>query len=271
MTGWIIFGSILLVLILILIQSVTVTAIYDKTFELTVKILFFTIVKSPADPKKKKKKKKKPEKRKASKAAKDEPKRTDNTDNTDRTGDTDNGGVGTLNDYINGGAEDTDNKDAARSSGGKPDKPDEKSGEEEKKSGGMPDFGMIKDYVESAWPPVKRLFKKIRYRDIYLDWVVGSDDAAKTALKYGGICSAVYSLLEWLKTYFSVKVGEINIEADFGAEKDDIFFFGRVKLRISTALACIIWLGVRMLKTYLKYNKKTEKKTENKKPAWARR
>ncbi len=126
------------------------------------------------------------------------------------------------------------------------------------------------DYVRSAWPPVKRLFKKIRFRDIYLDYVAGSDDAAKTALKYGGVCSAVYSLLEWLTTYFSVKVGEINIEADFGAEKDDLFFFGRVKLRISTALACVIWLGVRMLKTYLKYEKKSSK-TPNNKPAEARR
>ena len=247
MTGWIIFGSILLVLILILIQSVTVTMIYDKTFELTVKILFITIVKSPADPKKKKKKKKK--KPGKQKAAKDSDKA--GTDGADDTGG-------------------KDDPDGAESSGGGT---DEKGGKKEKtaKTRKKFDFEMIMDYVRSAWPPVKRLFRKIRFRDIYLDYVVGSDDAAKTALKYGGICSATYSLLEWLKAYFSVKVGEINIEADFGAEKDDIFFFGRVKLRISTALACVIWLGVRMLKTYLKYEKKPAKKTVNKKPAGARR
>ena len=250
MTGWIIFGSILLVLILVLIQSVTVTAVLDKEFLLTVKILCFTIVKVPADPKKKKKKKKKkkPEKQKHGSDTKEAA--------ADDTGDN------------SGKKPDESVKEAGTDTGGskKPDKTG-KAGKEKK--GGF-DFGMIKDYVESAWPPVKRLFKKIRFRDIYIDYVVGSDDAAKTALKYGGICAAVYSLIEWMKTYFSVKIGEVNIEADFGAEKDDIFVFGRMKLRISTALACIIWLGVRVLKTYLKYNEKP-KKTAKRKPAAARR
>ncbi len=244
MTGWIIFGSILLVLILVLIQSVTVTAVLDKEFMLTVKILCFTLVKLPADPKKKKKKKKKPDKRKRDKNAEGAP--ADDTGGTDGKPD--------------GGSEETAASGRSGSTG---------RAKKTKKDGGI-NFEMIKDYVVSAWPPVKRLFKKIRFRDIYIDYVVGSDDAAKTALKYGGICAAVYSLLEWMKTYFSVKIGEVNIEADFGAEKDDIFVFGRVKLRISTALVCIIWLGVRMLKTYLKYNEKP-KKSASRKPAGARR
>ncbi|MBP5605662.1 MAG: hypothetical protein J6X60_08990, partial [Ruminiclostridium sp.] len=52
MTGWIIFGSILLILILIFTRSVTVTAVYDDHPELTVKILCFTFVRIPQDPKK---------------------------------------------------------------------------------------------------------------------------------------------------------------------------------------------------------------------------
>ena len=246
MTGWIIFGSILLVLILVLIQSVTVTAVLDKEFMLTVKILCFTLVKIPADPKKKKKKKKKKP---------DKQKRDNNAEKntSDDTG-------GTAGKPDDGGSEKTAASGRSGSTG---------RAKKTKKDGGI-NFEMIKDYVVSAWPPVKRLFKKIRFRDIYMDYVVGSDDAAKTALKYGGICAAVYALLEWMKTYFSVKIGEVNIEADFSAEKDDIFVFGRVKLRISTALVCIIWLGVRMLRTYLKYNE-TPKKTASRKPAGARR
>ena len=252
MTGWIIFGSILLVLILVLIQSVTVTAVLDKEFMLTVKILCFTLAKLPAEPKKKKKKK--PDKRKRDKNAE---KAT-----SDDTG-------GTAGKPDDGGSE----KTADPKSADKPGKPakSEKSEKSEKfKLGDGISFEMIKDYIDSAAPPRKRLLKKIRFRDIYIDYVVGSDDAAKTALKYGGICAAVYTLLEWMKTYFSVKIGEVNIEADFSAEKDDIFVFGRVKLRISTALACIIWFSVRMLKTYLKYNG-TPKKTASRKPAGARR
>ena len=117
------------------------------------------------------------------------------------------------------------------------------------------DPGMIMDYVESASPPVKRLFKKIRIRDIYLDWVVGAGDGAKTAIKYGGVCAAVYPLIKWMTTYLDVRTKEINIEADFDGEKDDIFFYGIMKLRISTALGCAIWLLYRMAKTYLKYSR----------------
>ena len=66
MTGWIIFGSILLVLILALVQSVTITAIYDNNPEVRIKILCFTIVKVPEDEKAKRKKAEK-ERRKAEK------------------------------------------------------------------------------------------------------------------------------------------------------------------------------------------------------------
>jgi len=126
----------------------------------------------------------------------------------------------------------------------------------------LPDISldMIKDYIESASPPVKRLFKKIRIRDVYIDWVVGSGDAAVTALKYGGVCAALYPAFEWIDTYLDAKIKEINIEADFDAEKDDIFAYITLKLRISTALGCVIWLAFRVLKTYLKYNPAAGKK-----------
>lgn len=235
MTGWIIFGSIVLVLILILVQSVRVTIIYEKELELKVKLLFITLYRIPAPPKKKKKKKpKKSEKQKqtdeAAATENVQPDSADAAENADVSGDA------------------GDKKGSAKS-----DKP-----AKEKKKKGSFDLEMIMDYVESASPPVKRLFKKIRIRDVYLDYVVGSGDAAKTAIKYGGVCAGVYPLVKWMTTYLDTKVKEINIEADFDAEKDDIFFYGVMKLRISTALGCAIWLLFRMAKTYLKYNGKPE-------------
>lgn len=257
MVGWIIFGSILLILILALVQSVKVTVIYDANPEITVKLLCFTIVKIPADPKtleKKKRKQQKKEERERKKQAaqakkaeksgkkaeitaadKEEDKAADDTEKPAETGTT----------------------ESSKKSG---------SAKKEKAAKKMPalDFGMIMDYVRSASPPIKRLFRKIRIRDVYVDWVAGSDEAGKTALKYGGLCTAFYSLQEWLTTYFDAKIGEINIEADFEAEKDDIFIYLTLKLRICTALGCVLWLGVRMLKTYLRYNSKPKQKTKHK-------
>ncbi len=231
MTGWIIFGSIMLVLILILAQSVKVTVIYDKALEMKVKLLFITLYRIPAKPKKKKKKKTK--KRKKDKSAKAGAVQTENASQAD--------GEGAA-----------ENAEASGEADGK--KTPAKEGKPKKEKMKL-DPEMIMDYVRSASPPIKRLFKKIRIRNIYLDWVVGSGDAAKTAIKYGGICAAVYPIVEWMTTYLDTKVKEINIEADFDAEKDDIFFYGTMKLRISTALACAIWLLFRLAKTYLKYNK----------------
>ncbi len=262
MTGWIIFGSILLVLILALVQSVTVTAIYDKNPEVRIKILCFTIVKVPEDEKTKRKKAEKArkkaekerrlaekERRKAEKAAKKngvtEVRPAETAEST---------------------AETTGTADTEESAPAEPDKNERKkaghAGKPPKQKMKLPDISldMIKDYIESASPPVKRLFKKIRIRDVYIDWVVGSGDAAVTALKYGGVCAALYPAFEWIDTYLDAKIKEINIEADFDAEKDDIFAYITLKLRISTALGCVIWLAFRVLKTYLKYNPAAEKK-----------
>ncbi|MBO6231285.1 MAG: DUF2953 domain-containing protein [Ruminiclostridium sp.] len=255
MTGWIVFGAILLVLILIFAQSVTVTAIYDRNPEVRVKILCFTIVKVPPDPEK--------EKRKAAKkAAKEEKKRRKEAAKAAKEARK----HPSYNHALLRDAEENEPSehkptDPETKSGGAAEKTESKAKtvkppKRKKKKSSIPGFEMIRDYIASASPPVKRLFRKIRIRDVYIDYVVGSDDAAKTALKYGGLCTAIYSLFEWLTVYMDTKIGEINIEADFSAEKDDIFAYITLKLRISTAVGCVLWLAYRMLRTYLKYNNK---------------
>ena len=277
MTGWIIAGSILLVLILLFAQSIKVTAVYDKNPEVRVKFLFFTIVKVPPDPEKLKKKaaklEKKEEKKRrkeAKKAWKEERKHPhynsallrmaeeeaaseNSSEQPESTGDS-------------AKAENVKEAKTDSSSKGKSAKAPKKK--KPKRNYSLID--MVLDYIRSASPPVKRLFKKIRIRNVYIDYVVGTDDAAKTALKYGGLCAAIYSLIGTLQTYMDTKVKEINIEADFSAEKDDLFAYLTVKLRLSTAIGCALWLGVRMLRTYLKYNKNTAPKHKGKPNSKAR-
>lgn len=230
MTGWIIFGSIVLLFAVILWQSVTVTFDYENKLNLKVKFLWFTIYTTDPKPKKKKKPKK-PKKEKKKKTEKAPPPE-EKTDTPTEQADT---------------AEST--AEAAE-----PEKSGKAKKEKKPKKKLDIDLEMIMDYVRSASPPIKRLFKKIRWYDVYVDWVVASDDAAKTAITYGGICSVLYPFFEWLTTYFTAHVKEVNIEADFSKEKSDIFAYFVLKLRLSTALACVIWLAWRVLKTYLKYN-----------------
>lgn len=240
MTGWIIFGCIVLFLIILFRQSVTVTVDYENKLDIKVKFLFFTIY--PTKPKKQKKKKpekeKKADKKKSAKAAEAEAKVPVESDTPSDSGD----------------KPEADKEDTA-----------EGKQEKKKKKFTLDDVQMIMDFVENAWPPIKKLFKKIRWYDVYVDWVVASDDAAKTALMYGGICSFLYPFFKWLTTYFTAQVKEVNIEPDFSKEKQDIFIYFVLKLRLSTALACVIWLAWRVLKTYLKYNKSSEPVQKSKK------
>lgn len=231
MTGWIIFGAIVLFIMIILWQSITVTFDYENKLNLRVKFLFFTIY--TTDPKKQKKKKEKKSRKEKNPPEKQEetPPKADNS----------------------ASEESSDNKT------------ENKQPSPKKKKKLDLDLEMIMDYVESASPPVKRLFKKIRWYDVYVDWVVATDDAAKTALTYGSICSVLYPFFKWLTTYFTAHVKEVNIEADFSKEESDIFAYFLLKLRLSTALACIIWLAVRLLKTYSKYNQQpTQPKQKSK-------
>lgn len=230
MTGWIIFGCIVLLLIILFRQSITVTVDYENKLDLKVKFLFFTIY--PTKPKKKKK----PKKEKKKKAPESAPADTAES-KTAESGDSEAENI------------DAEATEAEQADGKKKKKP--------KKKFNL-DIEMIMDYVESAWPPIKKLFKKIRWYDVYVDWVVASDDAAKTALMYGGICSFMYPFFKWLTTYFTAHVKEVNIEPDFSKEEQDIFIYFVLKLRLSTALACTIWLAWRVLKTYLKYNQSSE-------------
>lgn len=240
MTGWIIFGSILFVIAFLFTRHITVTAVYDKSPEITVKYLFLTLFRLPQKPKRKKKKKaKKTEEIKA------EPIKENSADEISEA-------------KTEPATEKAENVVKAKASDGNTAaQKGTNNSTKSKMAFSLSDINleMIKDFVESASPPIKRLFKKIKVRNLYIDYVVGSDDAAKTAIKYGSLCALIYSTLKWLTLYFDVKTKEVNIEADFKAEKDDIFVYTTVKLRISTALGCALWLAVRVLKTYLKYNK----------------
>jgi len=232
MTGWIIFGSIVLFFLIILWQSITVTVDYENKLNLKVRFMFFTLFTTDPKPKKKKKpkKEKKPKKSKSTKSA-DKSVKKDKAKSAD------------------GQAEEKSEETADENDK----KPDKKAKSKIKFT--LEDLDMIMDYVKSASPPIKRLFKKIRWYDVYIDWVVASDDAAKTAINYGRICAVLYPFFKWLTTYFTAHVKEINIEPDFSKEKSDIFAYFVIKLRLSTALTCGIWLGVRLIKTYFKYIK----------------
>lgn len=237
MNGWLIFGGIVLLLILLFEQSVTVTATYEEKLDVKVKFLFFTLY--PTKPKKKRSPKRRKEK--AADGARTQTRETDGKETPPEEA----------------GEGESENAEAP-TDGTSSAKKAKKLPKKKKGKGRGLTFDEIMEYVRSASPPLKRLFKKIRCRDLTIRYVVATDDAAKTAIKYGAVCAALYPVIEWLTTYFSVKAREVRVEADFSKKEDSVFAHGKIKLRLSTALGCVLWLGFRVAKTYVKFLPKSK-------------
>lgn len=245
MTGWIIFGCIVLFFAVLLICSVRVNVVFEKNkLDYKIKYMFIKIL--PTSEKAMARKKKRAEKKAAKEAKKAEKKRQKEIRK--------NGGQAEEKAQPPAVSKPSDSGTPAENADDKPAQEENADGKDEKKPKKKMkiDFELIRQLVDSASPPVKRLIKHIRVNNVYIDWVVGGSDSAAVALKYGGVNAAVQSVLCWLDCAVRLHKKEINIEADFSKEKSDIFIYFDVKLRLSTALACGIWLMWRMLKMLIK-------------------
>ena len=76
---------------------------------------------------------------------------------------------------------------------------------------------VIKDIVDLIKAVFGELLKYARLKVCYLDLKVATDDAAKPALTYGAVSSAVYTAIEFLDSFVNVKKSykKINIYPDF--------------------------------------------------------
>lgn len=74
---------------------------------------------------------------------------------------------------------------------------------------------LIDDALASLAPPLRFLLRHIYLRKLYVGITVGTNDAAKTAVLYGAVCSAVYRTLGKLQCHITVKPKAIRIRADF--------------------------------------------------------
>lgn len=194
MTGWIIAGSIIAVIILLLSVPVVVRFEYYDTIKLKISWLFFTFVKIP----KTSGKKKSGQKNKEKAAAKEKDGNSDSESKKEKF---------------------KDKKDK------KSDEKDEKSEEKPKEKDKKPSltleeiFGLVKVVWNSLSNPVKRLLKSGRIIGFYLNIVCGGSDAAKAAINFGRINMLAGNALAFLDGCFKLKKPDFNITCDFLSEK----------------------------------------------------
>ncbi|MBR5922848.1 MAG: DUF2953 domain-containing protein [Clostridia bacterium] len=99
------------------------------------------------------------------------------------------------------------------------------------------------------------VIKRIKFRNLFLDITVSSDNAANTAIAYGEVCAAVYPVINLLDRTTSLTVKKVNVRTDFEKLSPQIEAAISLKTRLIYALIALISLYF----SYLKLKKECDK------------
>lgn len=246
--GWLIFIDILLIIVLALMLSVTVNVHLNDETRIKIRYAGITIFSvSPEDEKHKKQKKSK-EKQKKSPDDKSDNISADNENPVQNTESTPNKAKESKKTHKVGKKADNNGNNGLLS-----------------KLGLSGDIGetieFVKQLILSASKPVKRLIGHIRVSNFYLFITASGEDAAQAAMNYGKINWLVHTALAVLYNTVKLNVKKIDITADFTSGKTEYELSCKVKLRLGTAIGCVLWFLFRTAKLYLKINSKNANKT----------
>ena len=133
-----------------------------------------------------------------------------------------------------------------------PQKQVEKSGQTQSdaKKEEAPDSDMAENLqlLKNIAPHIKKLLGKITIYDVYIDFVIGGEDAAKVAISYGVVNAFLYSFLGWLNCFFKLKIREVKVEPDFRRTEGDYFAFAKIRLSLFTVIRFLVKLMQEKLK-----------------------
>jgi hypothetical protein len=94
----------------------------------------------------------------------------------------------------------------------------------------------ISDYI-TLISYVKDMLGKIRFGDLCINIIAGSDDASKTAVIYGALTAAIFPLIGRIHNEKKAKYIDAHINADFGTEKTFTDIYAEVYIRTIHAVA----------------------------------
>lgn len=92
-------------------------------------------------------------------------------------------------------------------------------------------FSELCFYAKIFLEKILYLLKKIKFKIFNLKISVGGADAAKTAISYGAISSAVYYVLGFLDSNVNLKIKEIDISSNFNSRATKAEFNLKASLR----------------------------------------
>lgn len=109
---------------------------------------------------------------------------------------------------------------------------------------------MIIDYAKLALNELGKSAGAFRIDDLMLHAVIGSDDAASTALSYGALSAALSAFYPILAGKVRIKKQDILLDADFSGNASlDL------RITISAMLVRMLFGGLRVLRVFIKKRK----------------
>lgn len=137
-----------------------------------------------------------------------------------------------------------------------------KKKEKENKKPEKPDIIKLSKLVfserQGIFDSVKYLFKKAVVKDFKLHIKVGSEDAAETALLYGGVCAVLYPAVAFLETVMTVKKDDIKIACDYENNQPYFLLSADIKIRVSHLLKTFFKV-LPIIKKFIKEENKNDK------------
>ena len=91
-------------------------------------------------------------------------------------------------------------------------------------------------FLMECFSHIKGFLRHIKIKEIRLNILVATPNAAKTAIEYGIVCSAVYPVLALIDTIPNIEFKKINVKSDFNSDEGKFDFSFDTKLQVFFAL-----------------------------------
>ena len=121
-----------------------------------------------------------------------------------------------------------------------------------KKYGFTDTVSKIFEILGDALRELSFVLHRAKFKKIHLTIICATNDASKTALSYGAICSAIYPVTALLDNEFKIAKNafDINIGCDFNTDKPDYSFDIEISLKSFSAVVSAIKLFRRYRKLF---------------------
>lgn len=99
----------------------------------------------------------------------------------------------------------------------------------------------VVDVFRAGIRPMLKIFKGIRIKRLYIDFVNADADAYNCALNYAYLCTGVYSILAVMSTLFSVKLKTVDVNPGFGQNESRWDMSAKISFALITPVIAGIW------------------------------